>query len=126
MTASTAAIWHPAKGGGRLVAATLSAGARPDGSGVVAAVGYHVRHFKHDDKVYTYSWDNPKGRFHAEYIAVASKVAAPLPVGLDLKHAGAIPTTGLTRCRVSTNSSSFTEHPAVWERWPCSLQSCGS
>jgi NADPH:quinone reductase len=67
-----------------------------DGSGVVAAVGSHVRRFKRGDKVYSYSWDNPKGGFYAEYACVASEVVASIPRGLDLKHAGAIPTTGLT------------------------------
>lgn len=67
-----------------------------DGSGVVAAVGPHVRRFKPGDKVYAYSFDNPKGGFYAEYVAVASDHVAPIPARLDLKHAGAIPTTGLT------------------------------
>jgi NADPH2:quinone reductase len=67
-----------------------------DGSGVVAAVGPHVRRFKRGEKVYSYAWNNPKGGFYAEYVAVRSEVVARIPVKLDLKHAGAIPTTGLT------------------------------
>jgi NADPH2:quinone reductase len=59
-----------------------------DGSGTVAAVGSHVRRFKRGDKVYAYSWNNPKGGFYAEYVTVPSEVAAPIPQGLDLKHAG--------------------------------------
>ena len=46
--------------------------------------------------VYAYSFNNPKGGFYAEYVAVKAANAAPIPEGLDLKHAGATPTTGLT------------------------------
>jgi NADPH:quinone reductase len=67
-----------------------------DGSGVVAAVGARVRRFAIGDKVCGYAWDNPKGGFYAEYACVRSNVVAGVPRGLDLKHAGAIPTTGLT------------------------------
>jgi NADPH:quinone reductase-like Zn-dependent oxidoreductase len=67
-----------------------------DGSGTVAAVGARVRRFKGGEKVYAYSWNNPKGGFYAEYVAVPSDVVAPVPHKLELKEAGAIPTTGLT------------------------------
>ena len=67
-----------------------------DGSGRVAAVGSHVRRFHEGDEVYSYSWNNPKGGFYAEYVAVAEDRVAHVPAGLDLWHAGAIPTTGLT------------------------------
>jgi NADPH:quinone reductase len=67
-----------------------------DGSGFVAAVGSRVRRFKVGDRVYGYTWDNPKGGFYAEYVACPSDVVADIPKTLDLKHAGAIPTTGLT------------------------------
>jgi NADPH:quinone reductase len=67
-----------------------------DGSGTVAAAGGRVRRLKVGDKVYAYSWMNPKGGFYAEYVAVAAEKAAPIPGGLDLKRAGAIPVTGLT------------------------------
>src|SRR2546421_617319 len=43
-----------------------------------------------------YSFANPKGGFYAEYVAVAAEKVAPVPGGLDLERAGAIPTTGLT------------------------------
>jgi NADPH:quinone reductase-like Zn-dependent oxidoreductase len=46
--------------------------------------------------VYSYSFANPKGGFYAEYVAVASERAAPIPAGLTMREAGAIPTTGLT------------------------------
>jgi NADPH:quinone reductase-like Zn-dependent oxidoreductase len=46
--------------------------------------------------VYAYSFDNPKGGFYAEYVAVAESNVAAVPKGLNLEEAGAIPTTGLT------------------------------
>jgi NADPH:quinone reductase-like Zn-dependent oxidoreductase len=67
-----------------------------DGSGVIAALGSGVRRFELDDRVYAYAFDNPKGGFYAEYVAVTAKMAAHIPKPLDLLHAGAIPTTGLT------------------------------
>lgn len=67
-----------------------------DGSGIVAAVGSKVRRLKVGDRVYSYVFNNPKGGFHAEYVAVAGKKAARIPMSLDLFHAGAIATTGLT------------------------------
>lgn len=67
-----------------------------DGSGTVAAVGSHIRRFKVGESVYSYSFLNPKGGFYAEYVVVSADKVAPIPSGLDLKEAGAIPTTGLT------------------------------
>src|SRR4030088_758948 len=42
-----------------------------DGSGWVAAVGSRVRRFSEGDRVYAYSFANPKGGFYADYVAVA-------------------------------------------------------
>ncbi len=67
-----------------------------DGAGIVAAMGSHVRRFEVGNSVYSYSFNNPKGGFYAEYVAVEAEKAAPIPSNLDLEHAGAIPTTGLT------------------------------
>jgi NADPH:quinone reductase-like Zn-dependent oxidoreductase len=67
-----------------------------DGAGVVVAAGSRVRRLKVGDKVYSYSWDNPKGGFYAKYVAVAADKVAHIPKHLDLQHAGAIATTGLT------------------------------
>src|SRR5258707_1743469 len=67
-----------------------------DGAGIVAAVGARVRRFKPGDRVYAYSFANPKGGFYAEFVAVAVEGVAPVPAGLDLEHAGAVPTIGLT------------------------------
>ena len=67
-----------------------------DGAGTVAAVGRRVRRLKPGQRVYAYSYDNPKGGFYAEYVAVAASKAARLPRGLDLQTAGAIPVIALT------------------------------
>ena len=67
-----------------------------DGAGIVAAVGSRVRRLKVGDKVYSYSWANRTGGFYAKYVAVAAEKVAPIPKRLDLEHAGAIATTGLT------------------------------
>ena len=68
-----------------------------DGSGTIAQVGTRVRRFKAGDRVYAYTWANPKGGFYAQYVAVHvdNIVRIPQPP-LDLKHAGAVPVTGLT------------------------------
>jgi len=68
-----------------------------DGSGIIAKLGPGVRRFEVGDRVYSYSWNNPKGGFYAEYTAVHMDLVAIAPIPpLDLKHAGAVPTTGLT------------------------------
>ncbi len=67
-----------------------------DGAGTVAAIGAGVERFKIGDRVYSYSWDNPKGGFYAEYVAVDADRVGLVPEGLDLQQAGAIATTGLT------------------------------
>ena len=67
-----------------------------DGAGTIAAVGSRVRRVNIGDEVYAYSFNSPKGGFYAEYVAVLANCAAPIPEGLDMKRAGAIPTTGLT------------------------------
>src|SRR5215475_8104441 len=69
-----------------------------DGAGAVAVVGSRVHRFKVGDLVYSYSFENPfrKGGFYAQYVAVVSERVAHIPTRLDMKQAGAIPTTGLT------------------------------
>ncbi len=67
-----------------------------DGSGVIAAVGSQVRGFRPGDRVYSYMWDNPKGGFYAEYVAVPAKQVGPLPPDLSLRDAGAIAASALT------------------------------
>lgn len=67
-----------------------------DGAGLIAAVGSAVQGFKVGDKAYSYSFDNPKGGFYAEYVAVAAKRVGHVPDGLSIREAGAIGTTALT------------------------------
>jgi NADPH:quinone reductase-like Zn-dependent oxidoreductase len=67
-----------------------------DGAGVVAAVGSRIRRFRVGDRVYSYSYQNRKGGFHAQHVVVDAKKVARVPRRLDLKKAGAIATTGLT------------------------------
>ena len=67
-----------------------------DGSGVVAAVGPAVTRFKVGDQVYAYCWDNPKGGFYAEYVAVSTNCVAPLPSNVSLDAAGVLGASGLT------------------------------
>jgi NADPH2:quinone reductase len=67
-----------------------------DGAGLVVAVGAGVRRFRAGERVYSYSYGNPKGGFHAELVTVVASKVARVPRGLGLKDAGAIATTGLT------------------------------
>lgn len=67
-----------------------------DGAGTVAAVGARVRRLRAGDRVYAYSYDNPKGGFYAEYVAVAASKVAPVPKGLDPLEAGAVAVIALT------------------------------
>ena len=67
-----------------------------DGSGTIAALGSRVRAFEIGQRVCAYSFDNRKGGFYAEYVAVPAARVTPIPKPLDLEHAGAVPATGLT------------------------------
>src|SRR6202049_2898276 len=67
-----------------------------DGAGIIAKVGSRVRRLEGGGGVYFFHWENPKGGFYAEYVAVPADKVAPIPKRLDLGHAGAIPITGLT------------------------------
>ena len=67
-----------------------------DGSGTIVAVGSRVRHLQTGNRVFAYSYDNPKGGFYAEYVAVPATNAARVPAGFDLREAGAATATSLT------------------------------
>jgi len=67
-----------------------------DGSGTVVMAGSRVRRLREGDKVYSYSWANPKGGFYAEYVAVSQAKAARIPLNMNMEEAGAIATSGLT------------------------------
>ena len=67
-----------------------------DGGGTVVAVGSRSRRFRVGDKVYAYRYDNPKGGFYAEYVAVRASNVGRVPAGLSPRPAGALAATGLT------------------------------
>jgi NADPH:quinone reductase len=67
-----------------------------DGAGTVAAVGPQVKGFRVGDPVYAYVWDNPKGGFYAEYVAVPAESVGHVPAGMSLRDAGAAAATALT------------------------------
>jgi NADPH:quinone reductase-like Zn-dependent oxidoreductase len=70
-----------------------------DGAGTVAARGSRARRFKVGERVYAYSFDNPKAGFYAEYAAVSEDDAARIPVNLSTEEAGALPASGITALR---------------------------
>jgi NADPH:quinone reductase-like Zn-dependent oxidoreductase len=67
-----------------------------DGSGTIVATGSRVRRLRPGNRVFAYSYDNPKGGFYAEYVAMPATKVARIPAGFDLTHAGAGTATGLT------------------------------
>jgi NADPH:quinone reductase-like Zn-dependent oxidoreductase len=67
-----------------------------DGSGTVVMAGSRVLLLRPGDRVYSYSWANPKGGFYAEYAAVPHERVARFPATLSMTEAGAVATTGLT------------------------------
>ena len=72
-----------------------------DGAGAVSAVGSGVRRFRVGDRVYSYSYQNRKGGFHAQEVVVDAKKVARVPRGLDWKQAGALGTTEGTTLKTS-------------------------
>src|ERR1700689_2624032 len=85
--AQRAGSWGPVKAGTILGA---------DGSGTIAAVASDVSHFKVGDRVYSYSYGNPSGGFHAEYVSVPAERVAHVPTQLEMSVAGAMPCVALT------------------------------
>lgn len=67
-----------------------------DGAGVVAARGARVRRFRAGERVWAYEYENPRGGFYAEYVAVTVDHVGRVPAALDLLRAGAAAVTGLT------------------------------
>jgi NADPH2:quinone reductase len=66
-----------------------------DGCGTVAAVGSDVRDLRVGDRVYSYSYGNPKG-FYAQYVSVPAERVARVPTHLESPVAGAMPCVALT------------------------------
>ena len=67
-----------------------------DGSGTIAAMAADVTDFNVGDRVYSYSYGNPGGGFHAEYVSVPADRVGHIPAHLDMKVAGAMPCVALT------------------------------
>ena len=67
-----------------------------DGAGVIAEVGDRIDRFKVGERVWAYQYENPKGGFYAEYVAVAASNVGRLPQRLSLREGGAAAVTGLT------------------------------
>jgi NADPH:quinone reductase-like Zn-dependent oxidoreductase len=67
-----------------------------DGSGIVAAVGEEVRRFQEGDHVYAYGSTNPETNFYAEYATMPADSVMPVPEGLSLEEAGAMPSDAIT------------------------------
>jgi NADPH:quinone reductase len=79
--------WGPVKPGTILGA---------DGSGTVAAVSADVKRLQVGERVYSYSYANPHGGFHAEYVSVPADRVELVPDQLDQEVAGALPCVALT------------------------------
>jgi NADPH2:quinone reductase len=67
-----------------------------DGSGTIAAVGSHVKGLTVGERVYSYSYGNSSGGFHAEYVSVPADRVARVPAHLEMKVAGGMPCIALT------------------------------
>ncbi len=67
-----------------------------DSAGTIAAVGAGAQGFGVGDKVYGYSFLNPKGGSYAEYVALLTDQVARVPKGLPMDQAGALAVPGLT------------------------------
>ena len=67
-----------------------------NGSGTIAAVDSAVQGLSVGDRVYSYSYGNDKGGFHAEYVSVPADRVERVPAHLDMRVAGGMPCVALT------------------------------
>jgi NADPH:quinone reductase len=67
-----------------------------EGAGTVAAIGDAVSGFRVGDRVYADRHLNPKGGFYAEFAAVQAPYVHPIPIGLSMPEAGAMPVDAIT------------------------------
>lgn len=67
-----------------------------DASGTVLAVGSAVTSVAPGDRVYLYSSSRPHGGMYTEYAVTKAVYAAPVPTGLPLEQAGAMPADAVT------------------------------
>ena len=70
-----------------------------DGAGSVAAIGDRVKGLKPGDRVYAFSFLNPKGGFYAEYAAVKADEVSHIPGKLTNQQAGAMAVDAMTALR---------------------------
>lgn len=70
-----------------------------DGAGTLAAAGDRVKGLKPGDRVYAFSFLNPKGGFYAEYAAVKADDVSRIPNQLPTRQAGAMPVDAMTALR---------------------------
>jgi len=70
-----------------------------DGSGTVVEVGADVDGFDEGDTVWASHFLNPRGGFYSEYVPVKAEFAAPVPEGLSMNEAGAMPADAVTAYR---------------------------
>jgi NADPH2:quinone reductase len=89
-------VWDAAQRSGSYGAVEPGTILGSDGSGTIAAVAADVSKFKVGDRVYSYSYGNPPGGFHAEYVSVLADRVAHLPAQLEMPVAGAVPCVALT------------------------------
>lgn len=67
-----------------------------DGSGTVAAVASGIDRLRVGDRVYSFSYQNPDGGFHAQYVSVPAERVEHVPDQLDQRTAGAMPCVAMT------------------------------
>src|ERR1700730_4027690 len=67
-----------------------------DGSGTIVAVSANVKRLRVGERVYSYSYGNPHGGFHAEYVSVPADRVERVPKQLDQRVAGAMPCVAVT------------------------------
>jgi NADPH:quinone reductase len=89
-------VWDAAKRAGSYGTVEPGTILGSDGCGTIAAVAADVSKFKVGDRVYSYSYGNPPGGFHAEYVSVLADRVAHLPAQLEMPVAGGMPCIALT------------------------------
>ena len=67
-----------------------------EGAGTIAELGANVKRFQAGDHVYGFQSLSAKDGFYAEYIVMKSADIAPVPQGLSLEAAGAMPADAIT------------------------------
>ncbi len=91
-------VWDAFAREGKMVpeGATLPLVLGTDAAGTVLAIGQQVANVAVGDAVYLYSYTRSKGGFYAQYGVTKAVYAAPIPAGLSLEQAGAMPADALT------------------------------